>query len=165
VVRVARGAGEERLNHGGSINLSIPLGGVARGKLQGWLSRIVDGGLAQKTRAVDRMTEPPSQRNKMAHRRVLEIMTIWRGTGSSNPFRSGGESAKCSRESLLALRAKISTADGASMMLRSLRRPSCSSGVEAPKKKNGPAVTRTVVRALGRMPAGARRLVTESPLI
>jgi hypothetical protein len=42
---------------------------------------------------------------------------------------------------------------------------SWSSGVEAPKKKNGPAVTRTVVRALGGMPAGARRLVTESPLI
>ena len=37
--------------------------------------------------------------------------------------------------------------------------------VEAPKKKNGSAVTRTVVRALGGMPAGARRLVTESPLI
>jgi len=32
-------------------------------------------------------------------------------------------------------------------------------------RKNGPAVTGTVVRALGGMPAGARRLVTESPLI
>ena len=69
-------------------NLSRPLGGGARGKLQGWLSR----SLAQKTLAADRGTEPPSSKNKMADRRVLEIMPIWRGTGSSNPFRSSGES-------------------------------------------------------------------------
>jgi hypothetical protein len=55
-------------------DLCIPLGGGARGKLQGWLSRIVDRGLAQKTRAVDRITEPLSSKNKMADRRVLEIM-------------------------------------------------------------------------------------------
>jgi hypothetical protein len=30
----------------------------------------------------------------MADRRVLEIMPIWRGTGSSNPFRSSGESGE-----------------------------------------------------------------------
>ena len=56
---VVRGAGEPRLNHGGSRaemcmhdrdNLSIPLGGDARGKLQGWI----------RTRPALR-TRPPSR--------------------------------------------------------------------------------------------------------
>ena len=43
----------------------------------------------KKTRAVDRMTEPPSSKKKMADRRVLEIMPIWRGTGRF--YGAGGE--------------------------------------------------------------------------
>src|SRR6516165_3533649 len=59
---------------------------------------IVDRGLAKKTTGWDRMTEPPSSKNKMADRRVLEIMPIWRGTGSSNPYRSSGERSRASKQ-------------------------------------------------------------------
>jgi len=59
---------------------------------------IVDRGLAKKNTGWDRMTEPPSSKNNMADRRVLEIMPIWRGTGSSNPYRSSGERSRASKQ-------------------------------------------------------------------